>query len=139
MKTNFFKITILSLFIFLMSIQDQFGRVIPMKDFFKNPEVAGFEISPDGNYLAYLKPYENRLNVFVKKIGEEKEVRLTSSKDRSITNFFWKGSNRIVYSQDKGGNENFHLFSVDITGKNMKELTPFDLSLIHISEPTRPY
>lgn len=67
MKTNFFKITILSLFIFLMSFQDQFGRVIPMKDFFKNPEVAGFEISPDGNYLAYLKPYENRLNVFVKK------------------------------------------------------------------------
>ena len=134
MKTNFFKITILSLFIFLMSFQDQFGRVIPMKDFFKNPEVAGFEISPDGNYLAYLKPYENRLNVFVKKIGEEKEVRLTSSKDRSITNFFWKGSNRIVYSQDKGGNENFHLFSVDITGKNMKELTPFDKVTVRVTD-----
>lgn len=100
-------------------------KQIPMKDFFKNPEVAGFSISPDGNYLAYVKPFENRLNIFVKKIGEEKETRLTEAKERDITSFFWKGK-RIIFLQDKGGDENFHLFVVDINGKNLKDLTPYN-------------
>jgi hypothetical protein len=44
-------------------------RLIPMEDFFRNPEKTDFKISPDGQYLAYLAPWERRLNVHVQKFG----------------------------------------------------------------------
>src|SRR5207247_2525513 len=34
---------------------------IPMRDFFRNPEKTGFQISPDGKTISFLQPYENRL------------------------------------------------------------------------------
>ena len=101
-------------------------RQIPLRDFFKNPERTGYSISPDGKYLAYLAPYESRLNIFVQKTGSEEAVKITSVTERDIANYFWKGNNRIIYLKDKNGDENFHLFSVDIEGKNHKDLTPFE-------------
>ena len=38
---------------------------VPLENFFKNPEKAGYQISPDGKYFSYMAPYENRLNLFV--------------------------------------------------------------------------
>ncbi len=48
--------------------------VIDMRDFFKNPEKAGFQISPDGNYMSWRAPWKNRMNIFVKKMGDSAEV-----------------------------------------------------------------
>jgi dipeptidyl aminopeptidase/acylaminoacyl peptidase len=73
-----------------------------------------------------MQPWENRMNVHVQKIGEDKEVRLTSATERDIAGFIWAGNDRIAFVQDKGGNEDFHLFVVDINGENLKELTPFE-------------
>ena len=100
--------------------------LIPMKDFFRNPEKVGFAISPNGEYLAFLQPWEKRLNVFVEKIGSGQATRVTSAKERDITNYAWKGDNRIVYVQDTGGDENFRLYAVGIDGSNPKDLTPFE-------------
>jgi dipeptidyl aminopeptidase/acylaminoacyl peptidase len=100
--------------------------LIPMEDFFRNPDVAGFSISPDGRKLAYLKPWERRLNVYVRDIDSSEERRLTSSTERDIGGFFWKGSDRIAFVQDKGGDENFHIFLVGTGGGEPRELTPFD-------------
>ena len=124
-------ITVLSLVLFLtliLSCQPQAGPapLIPMKDFFRNPTKASFKLSPNGDYLAFMQPWENRMNVFVQKIGEEKEVKLTSATERDIAGFIWAGNGRIAYVQDKGGNENYHLFVVDMDGQNLKELTPFE-------------
>ena len=99
-------------------------RLIPLKDFFRNPEKTGYQISPDGKYFSYLAPWENRLNVFIQEAGTDKTTRITDAKERDITSYFWKGNDRIVYAQDKGGDENFKLFSVDRDGKNLKMLTP---------------
>ncbi len=66
------------------------------------------------------------MNVFVQKIGEEKAVRITEAKARDIAGYFWANNERIAFIQDKGGNENFHLFAVNIDGTNLKELTPFE-------------
>src|SRR5437899_621399 len=65
---------------------------IPLEDFFKNPEQTNFQISPDGNYISYLAPYQNRLNVHVKKIGTDKVVRVTSDLNRDIRTYFWKAN-----------------------------------------------
>src|SRR5688500_5692404 len=100
--------------------------LIPMKDFFRNPTKVAYQISPNGEYLAYMQPWENRLNVFVEKIGSGQATRVTSAKARDISNYAWKGNNRIVHIQDTGGDENFRLYAVGIDGSNPKDLTPFE-------------
>ena len=51
---------------------------VPLENFFKNPEKAGYQISPDGKYFSYMAPYENRLNLFVQEVGSDKATRITS-------------------------------------------------------------
>ncbi len=100
--------------------------LIPMEDFFRNPEKRSFQISPDGEYLAFMQPWQNRMNVHIQKIGEEEAIRVTHATERDIAGYFWKGNDRIVYVQDTKGDENFRLFAVDKNDENQKDLTPFD-------------
>lgn len=106
--------------------------LIPMKDFFKNAEKTNFALSPNGEYLAFLVPWETRMNVHVQKIGSDKVTRLTSAKERDISGYFWKNNNRIIYIQDKGGDENFHLYAINIDGSNPKDLTPFEKVTVQV-------
>ena len=100
--------------------------LIALEDFFKNPEKTAYELSPDGNHLAFMMPWENRLNVFVQKIGSDEIKKITSATERDVAGYFWTNNKRIAYVQDKGGDENFRLYAVDIDGSNQKDLTPFD-------------
>jgi dipeptidyl aminopeptidase/acylaminoacyl peptidase len=100
--------------------------LIPMRDFFRNPETSGYDLSPDGTHLAFMKPWKNRMNVHVQKMGSEEAVRVTSAEERDIAGFAWASDSRIVFIQDTGGDENFRLYAVDADGKNPKDLTPFD-------------
>ena len=106
--------------------KDALPPLIPMKDFFRNPVKVAYSLSPNGEYLAFMQPWENRLNVFVEKIGTGQPVRVTSAKARDISGYAWKGNNRIVYIQDTGGDENYRLFAVGSDGSNQKDLTPFE-------------
>jgi len=99
--------------------------LIPMQDFFRNPEQTGYQISPDGTKLSWLAPFENRLNVHVQTIGEEAVTRITEETDRDIYSYFWVSNERIVYLQDDGGDENTHVFAVNIDGSDFAALTPF--------------
>lgn len=116
------------LMLFTISLLPQQSEVplIPMKDFFKNAEKRGYQISPDGDYLSFMQPVNSRMNVFVQKIGEEASTQITFATERDIAGYFWKGNNRIIYVQDSKGDENFRLFAVDRDGKNQRDLTPFD-------------
>ena len=102
---------------------------IPLEDFFKNPEKSSFQLSPNGEYISYMKPWEDgnrRMNVYVKPINSDKEIRLTKASKRSLYGYFWLNDNRIAYIQDKGGDENIHIYAVNIDGTNDIDLTPFD-------------
>ena len=96
---------------------------IDMKDFFKNPEKSSFRISPDGQYLSYKAPWKNRMNIFVQKFGTAEAVQVTRDTVRDIGGYFWKGD-RVVYSRDINGDENFIVFSASIDGSDAKALTP---------------
>jgi len=104
-------------------------RIIPVEDFFENPEKAGGQISPDGRKLAYLAPEENRLNVWVRTIGSDDDTCVTHDHVRGIQGFSWsRDSRRIIYLQDTGGDENFrlHLADLERPGVDSACLTPFD-------------
>ena len=99
---------------------------IPLEDFFKNSEIAGFTLSPNGKYLAYLKPFQKRMNIYIRKVdGSEPERRITNQTTRDITNFGWKENETLIFIRDFEGDENFHVFRVSATGENEKDLTPF--------------
>ncbi|APF20912.1 putative dipeptidyl anminopeptidase [Caldithrix abyssi DSM 13497] len=106
--------------------KEQQPPLIPMEDFFKNPTKTSFKLSPDGEHIAFLQPWKSRLNVFVQKIGEEQATRITSAENRDIAGFAWANDQRIIYVQDKAGDENFKLYAVNIDGSNPAVLTPFE-------------
>ena len=100
--------------------------LIPMEDFFRNPEKSSFNISPNGNHIAYMKPWKSRMNVFVMDMITKKEARLTSSQERGVYGFAWLTNKRIGYIKDEGGNENMHFYAVNIDKSNEIDLTPFE-------------
>jgi len=101
-------------------------RVIPMKDFFRNPDIAYFSLSPNGDKISFTKPYKNRMNIFVSDLGSDDTTQVTFIEDRDVEAYFWKTNKRIIYVRDNDGDENYHLYAVDDDGKNQKDLTPYD-------------
>ena len=102
---------------------------LSMEDFFRNPEKSSFQLSPDGKHISYMKPWEdgNRMmNVYIRPVNSDNEVRVTGASNRSLYGYFWLNNNRIAYVQDKGGDENIHIYAVNIDGSNNIDLTPFE-------------
>lgn len=99
---------------------------IPVEHFFKNPKQTSFRLSPNGEYLAWLAPYKDRLNVHVRALGEDEATRITSSTERDIFAYSWASNDRLVYFQDSAGNENYHIYVANRDGSNEEDLTPFD-------------
>src|SRR5438132_11591935 len=87
---------------------------IPLRDFFKNQESRGYLLSPDGKMLSYLAPWESRMNIWIRPTAGGEAKRITSEKNRDIRDYFWKGNKFVIYAQDNKGDENFHLFRVDL-------------------------
>jgi dipeptidyl aminopeptidase/acylaminoacyl peptidase len=84
--------------------------------FFGNPEIAAAQISPDGRYIAFLKPWKETRNVWVKKTGEPYTAAhlVTADAHRPIPSFFWsRDSKYILFVQDKDGDENYNVYAVD--------------------------
>lgn len=104
--------------------------VIPVEQFFDNPQITGAQISPDGEWLSYLKAYEGKLNVFIRRIASDEEIRMTADTVRPVTAYFWAAdATKILYVQDTGGNENFHVHAVPVDGTatpEARDLTPFE-------------
>jgi dipeptidyl aminopeptidase/acylaminoacyl peptidase len=110
-------------------------KLIPLRDFFRNPERSRFQVSPDGNSISFMQPYQSRMNVFVQPRAGGDAVRITSETDRDVWGYFWKGSGRIVYLKDFKGDENVHVVVVDADGKNLADLTPFEKVRANIIDP----
>ena len=96
-----------------------------VEDFLRPAEIDNVSISPDGLYMAYLAPVNNRMNVFVKGIKDKQARQITFATERDIRSYFWK-DNQILFLQDKGGDENFHIFLAKRDGSGTKDLTPFE-------------
>ncbi|WP_255362732.1 alpha/beta hydrolase family protein [Tenacibaculum sp. MAR_2009_124] len=98
-----------------------------VEDYFARPKARSFSFSPNGYYMSYQEKDANKKNhVYVKNTETEKITRVIEEKEELIRGFGWANDDRLIYVMDKGGNEDYHLFAVDVDGKNQKELTPYD-------------
>jgi len=100
--------------------------MIPLEDFFRKPDKIALRLSPDGRSLAWLEPWERRLNLTVQDLTDGTTRRVTAASERDIGGYVWVSGERLVYVQDTGGDENFRLFAVGRDGRNPIDLTPFD-------------
>ncbi|MEG3987486.1 S9 family peptidase [Microcoleus sp. S28C3] len=112
------------------TIQQQKTELPPLIEreiLFGNPEKTRPQLSPDGKYIAYIAPDENNvLQVQLRTVGQADDRQLTADKKRGIRIFFWTYSGEeLIYLQDAEGDENWHLFSVNIHSNQVRDLTPF--------------
>jgi dipeptidyl aminopeptidase/acylaminoacyl peptidase len=87
---------------------------------FGNPEIAAAELSPDGKYLAFLKPWKDTRNVYVKAVAEPFSAArlLTTETKRPVAGYLWtRDSKYILFAKDNDGDENFNVYAVDPSAK----------------------
>ena len=85
-----------------------------VSDYFKTPEAYSFQLSPDGKFISYMKRRETgERDLYLKETTTQKETLLIKQEEDLIRGYYWANNHRILYMQDKGGNENYHVFGVD--------------------------
>ncbi len=99
---------------------------IPLQDFFKNPEQTGFKIAPDGMHISWLSGYKDRMNIFVKNVASGAIRQLTFQTNRDISTYLWLNNTQLAFLQDNNGDENHHVFAVELADGATRDLTPFE-------------
>ena len=90
--------------------------VIDRELFFGDPEISGAQISPDGAFIAFIKPFKGTRNIWVKRAADPFSAAkpITADTARPIRAYFWsRDAKYILFVQDKGGNENFNVYAVN--------------------------
>jgi len=101
--------------------------LIPREVLFGNPDRALVTVSPDGSQLAFLAAHNGVMNVWVQPIGQADARPVTLATERPIRWYTWAAnSEQIIYRQDRGGDENFHLYAFDLKTAQEVDLTPFE-------------
>ena len=98
-----------------------------VEDYFARPKTSSFQLSPNGKYLSYMEKDDvNKRHVMIKDVVTGEVVRAIEEKDELIRGYGWINDARLVYVMDKGGDENYHIFAVNIDGSNSVDLTPYE-------------
>jgi dipeptidyl aminopeptidase/acylaminoacyl peptidase len=100
--------------------------LIPRAKLFGNPSRAMCQISPDGRWLSWLAPKDGVLNIWVAPPGDIAAARVvTQDKKRGIRMYGWAyNSTHLLFLQDEGGTEDWHVFVVELASGSVRDLTP---------------
>lgn len=106
---------------------------------FGNPSRSAGRVSPDGKWLSWLAPRDGMMNIWVAPVADPAKARpLTAEQARPIRQYFWApNSSQILFLNDKGGDENFLLYGVDVASGAQKSLTPFEKTRAEIFGQSR--
>lgn len=102
--------------------------LIPRAVLFGNPERAAVRLSPDGEHLAWLAPHNDVLNVWVAPVADLAAARpVTDDAKRGIRIYQWAHDDtHLLYLQDVGGDENWHVYKVELSTLKTTDLTPLE-------------
>ena len=103
-------------------------ELIPRKVLFGNPERTSVKLSHDGAHISYLAPVDGVLNVWVAPVDVIEEARpVTGDTGRGIRVHFWTYNPcYVMYLQDRDGDENWHVYAVNVETGESRDLTPYD-------------
>lgn len=129
------KITILTAVVAAMALGPVFAgpagagepELIPREVIFGNPVKSSPQISPDGTTISYIAPSEQGvLNVWIQPVGGGEARQVTNDTKRGIRGYGWsKDGKGIMYIQDFGGDENWHVYLSNLESGVVRDLTPF--------------
>src|SRR5262249_8046861 len=141
-KTAFVLFAVISTIFSSLPCLAELPPLVPREVLFGNPEKTSPDISPDGTQLAYLAPDDKGvLNVWIRTIGKDDYRCITADKIRGVRNVAWQEDGKhVLYMQDMGGDENWHVFQTDTTTKVTRDMAPFLNAQANVvkSEPAFP-
>ncbi len=128
---------------------DELPPLIDRDVFFGDPEVSGAQLSPDGEWVTFMRPFEGVRNIWIMPFGEDFDnARPLTRDDRPVPGYFWSQDSRFVlYVQDRDGDEDFHVWAVDPEGevdeetgtppaRNLTDLEGVRANIIAVPEST---
>jgi dipeptidyl aminopeptidase/acylaminoacyl peptidase len=107
--------TILAAFFFVNTT----ANTPPLLDrelFFGDPEISGGQLSPNGEYLSFMRPLEGTRNIWIKprEAAFADAMPVTNRTDRPIPGYFWSRDGKfILFVMDQGGDENFNIYALN--------------------------
>ncbi|MEM9333288.1 MAG: S9 family peptidase, partial [Pseudomonadota bacterium] len=109
-----------------MSLDD--FQLVERSTYFGNPERTQGRISPDGSMMSFMAPLDGVINVWVAPLGDFASAKpITDDKLRGIGSHSWAtNGTHILYTRDTGGDEDFHIYSVNVETGESIDLTPFE-------------
>lgn len=112
---------------------------IPVENFFKSAFKTSFLVSPDGQFISYLKPDNNRIHIYVETWDGKNTTQLTCDSNRNISFHFWANNNEILYLKSETEGQNPSLLAVRSDGSNKRELLSYDKARIKLitTEPVK--
>ncbi len=114
------------LFISTDSSLTQAAELIPREALFSNPKHQNPQLSPDGKRLAYLSPHDNgNQAIWVREFKSHRSNPVTPKNMHHIKHYFWLDATNLGYLQDNQGDENQHVWKIDINTGTLTDLTPF--------------
>ncbi len=116
MRKSILSFAVLSAFAAPLALRAEQPPIIDRKLFFGEVEISGGQISPDGRYFSFLKPYKGTRNIWVKKSDEPFSAArpVSAETSRPVRGYFWsRDSKYLLYAQDAAGDENFNVYAID--------------------------
>lgn len=103
-------------------------ELVPRDIFFGNPSRIQGRVSPDGKKMSFMAPVDGVLNVWVGPLGDFASAKpVTQDTESGIDSHQWALNGRnLLYIRDTGGDEDFHIYSVDLETGETIDLTPFE-------------
>jgi dipeptidyl aminopeptidase/acylaminoacyl peptidase len=114
---------IIGLWIILHTVACGFAAErLPADAYFQNPEIASPVVSPDGRHVAFLSPVKDKMSVILFDLTTGKVEPIARAYDGDITEIFWKGDDRIVFSADPNGRESRAIMAIQVSTKSIQVL-----------------
>src|SRR5881397_2909017 len=84
------------------------SRLIPVQKFCKNPDMWGVRLSPDGNWISFLRPVRDHQNIFLQPVGANSAKQVTWEDNRDVISYFWKTDPYLIYLTGS------HVYRIDL-------------------------